>query len=38
MYTDLHTLKEHLRIDVDVEDNYLMQIIKPALMVKHRIF
>ena len=30
MYTDLHTLKEHLRIDVDVEDNYLMQIIEAA--------
>lgn len=30
MYTDLHTLKEHLKIDVDVEDNYLVQIIEAA--------
>lgn len=30
MYTDLHTLKEHLRIDVDVEDNYLYGIIDAA--------
>lgn len=30
MYTDLHTLKEHLRIDVDVEDNYLVSLIEAA--------
>jgi uncharacterized phage protein (predicted DNA packaging) len=30
MYTDLQTLKEHLRIDVDVEDNYLLQLIDAA--------
>lgn len=30
MYTDLHTLKEHLRIDVDIEDNYLYGIIEAA--------
>jgi uncharacterized phage protein (predicted DNA packaging) len=30
MYTDLNTLKEHLRIDVDVEDNYLLGLIEAA--------
>lgn len=30
MYTDLQTLKEHLRIDVDVEDNYLVCIIEAS--------
>ena len=30
MYIDLQTLKEHLKIDVDVEDNYLLTLIDAA--------
>lgn len=30
MYTNLQTVKEHLKIDVDVEDNYLLGLIEAA--------
>ena len=30
MYIDLQTLKEHLKIDVDIEDNYLVTLIEAA--------
>lgn len=30
MYVDLQELKEHLKIDVDVEDNYLVTLIEAA--------